>query len=197
MTAFRKTNKEDLSFNDLVRGYGSPMIDIDHVFPEYIDGRKRIFCAIERKHPNTRAISYDASDCDCTYALTSQRDHFTYDLKIPVPYFIMINWTKDNSDPNLDHDKGPPMVYMVPGNYVAWKAQKLHHDSDPWYTPRAHARFINELRTEPGYVKAHLLKLSDERHEYEVKTRIDWASLGADFTQQREELLPSSRLAAL
>ncbi len=184
----RKTDKTDLSYNDMVRGYGNPMIDVDHLFTEFVGNRKVAYCAIDRKHPNTKVISYDDPECDCRYALTAQRDFFTYDLRKPIPFYIMLNWTKPDNDPKLDHAPGPKMLYMIPGNYVAAKALNDYQGLERWFTPRGQARFINALRAEPGWVAPQLLKLSDVRHEYDITTRIDWKSITAEFEAERDQL---------
>lgn len=204
MTLDRKTDKVDHSYSDMLRGFGTCTYDIDvmisgndmdanskrHVWTERRGSNNHTLMAADQKSPNTRVISLWSDDCDCRYSLLSQRFHFTEEVRVPVPWFVIINWTKPNNSPGLDHAKGPPMLFLIPGNYVAYRALDKYSGCDFWQTPYDHANFINGLKKDPDNISRELKGLSNERHEYSdiENIIIDWDSFQQDFPRQRKIL---------
>jgi hypothetical protein len=205
MNSFRKTNKIDHSYSDLIRGFGTATYDIDilgsgntmdgesvrQVWTERRNCNNYTIMAADLKSPNTKHISLWKDECDSRYSLLSQRFHFTEEVRVPIPWFVIINWTKNNDDPKLDHAKGPPMLYLIPGNYIAWKRLKTYCNGeiDPWQTPWEHANFINGLKKDPDNISRELKKMSNTHHEYDLgEMDIDLESFSQDFPRQRAML---------
>ncbi len=181
-----KSGLHDSSYPDLIRTLknGSYMSDIDSVFYDYLsDSTTTLTLIVDAKHPNQDIISYDDIRCECKSALIMQRD---LSNREQIPFIIALTWTKDDNDPHLDHEKGPKMLYLIPGNYFAVRAMKAVNNTDMWYTPRTFARLVNALKVKPKRLtELDLIHLSNERKEYAIKTEIDFDSISRNCLPRR------------
>jgi hypothetical protein len=158
----RRTDKVDLSMNDICRHTGVQLTDYDFVF--YSKKTWQISLIAEKKH-NSLTDGNDATVNLRENSIEMQR----VDIGDKFPFAVVITYTKGNEQP-------VPAVFVIPYNKKCWnalyefrKTRKLEM-GNLWMSPRVWAQFVWFVTYGAGAVPADVVeehnKLSDASAKY-------------------------------